>query len=128
MTYRRTNQGNTWHWRDDCSRWPTEAYYRSVLLPRSGYLCLECKCKDVEGTRPDPDGAPASGAAEAHGHELLSAAELERIRDEMRMSNDRTREELDRLEGLLILARERELHAIMAHRLLPAPSPVAHDR
>src|SRR6185436_19937300 len=106
VPYRRTNQGDTWHWREDCSRWPTEGYYRSELLPRSGYLCVECKCKDGDGTHADSSAAPASGTKEAHAHELLSAAELERIRDEMRMSNDRTREELERLEGLLILARE----------------------
>ena len=113
LTYRRTNQGNTWHWRSDCSRWPTADYYRSALLPRSGYLCVECQCKEAAGTQPAP----------AREHEGLSAAELERIRDAMRVSNDRTREELDRLEGLLMLARERELHFDIANRLLPSPAP-----
>jgi hypothetical protein len=77
-------------------------------MPYYGSLCCECKSKEEAGTCLDGGGLPRSTPLALAGFETLTAAELELVRDEMRKSNVRTREELERLEGLLILARQRE--------------------
>jgi hypothetical protein len=108
MALRRTKQSDAWHWCSSCSSWPTEDYETSPTRPYYGSLCCECKSKEEAGTCLDAEGRSRSTTLALAGFEALTAAELELVRDEMRKSNVRTREELERLEGLLILARQRE--------------------
>lgn len=55
----------------------------------------------------------------------ISAAELERMRDEIRLSFDHARAELDRIEGLLIAARAREAASNAGKGTAAAPAPPA---
>ena len=108
MTYRRTIDSDTWHWRIDCSGWPAGEHLVSPTTPYYGVLCLECKSKDSESSDRDESGSPRTGSLRPAEQASLSAHELEKIRDEMRRSGERVRGDLERLESLIILARARE--------------------
>ena len=45
MEYRKRKgkQYDTWHWREDCSQWPTSDYKVRGEKPTSGELCDECR-------------------------------------------------------------------------------------
>jgi hypothetical protein len=47
MLFRRTWESNTWHWRAQCSQWPSEHIDERAGLPRGGHLCKECEALDL---------------------------------------------------------------------------------
>lgn len=47
--YRRAQEGDTWHFCENCSHWPTEDYVEQRQAPRTGELCNECEAKRREG-------------------------------------------------------------------------------
>ena len=51
MAYRKRKGRDTWHWRPDCSNWPTSDYSQKPTKPSSGELCNECKAKDKRRRR-----------------------------------------------------------------------------
>jgi hypothetical protein len=96
VTFRRSVNGDTWHWCSDCSNWPTGDHDASPTPPQFGTLCSECESKEPESELRPPE------------QERLSTRELEKIRDDIHKSGERVRGELERLEALIILARSRE--------------------
>ena len=44
--YRKKNDSDTWHWRPDCSNWPTGEYTTRANKPTTGELCNQCLSKD----------------------------------------------------------------------------------
>lgn len=44
--YRKRETSDTWHWREDCSIWPTKDYTERKTKPKSGELCNQCAAKD----------------------------------------------------------------------------------
>jgi hypothetical protein len=51
-TYRKTPTGDTWHFTQSCSRWPSGDYLELDLLPSVGDLCIECRTiKGNQGNR-----------------------------------------------------------------------------
>jgi len=42
-TYRKIPSADTWHFTQDCSRWPTGDYVELELPPIVGELCNECR-------------------------------------------------------------------------------------
>jgi len=50
IEYRKRKWSDTWHWCQDCSKWPTDDYDRQCLplgqRPSNGELCEECKAKE----------------------------------------------------------------------------------
>jgi uncharacterized protein (DUF433 family) len=47
--FRRKNAGDTWHWCENCSTWPTSDYEEKTSKPTIGEFCNECKLKDKAG-------------------------------------------------------------------------------
>src|SRR6266513_1064682 len=43
--YRRTRDGDTWHFCSNCSNWPTTDFVEQRLPPSTGEMCNECTCK-----------------------------------------------------------------------------------
>ena len=50
--YRRTQDGDTWHFCENCSHWPTEHYLEQRQAPRTGELCDDAKLSGVKGNLP----------------------------------------------------------------------------
>jgi DNA-binding response OmpR family regulator len=46
-SYRRTDGYQTWHFRPDCSNWPTDNYEEQNTEHPPGPLCNECKSKEA---------------------------------------------------------------------------------
>jgi hypothetical protein len=47
--YRRRSNRVTWHWCQNCSKWPTTDYEERDRKPGRGELCNQCRAKDREG-------------------------------------------------------------------------------
>jgi hypothetical protein len=43
--YRKTGDGDTWHFNPDCSQWPLAGYVELEILPSVGEFCNECKAR-----------------------------------------------------------------------------------
>lgn len=43
--YRRRRSSDTWHWKPNCSNYPTKNSLSKGTKPKSGELCNECKAK-----------------------------------------------------------------------------------
>jgi hypothetical protein len=61
---RRADSDDAWHWRPECTSYPTEqplvAMYVRAGRPRSGMLCPEClRLEEEAGGRLDVDGQAA---------------------------------------------------------------------
>jgi len=41
--FRKTRDGGTWHFSDQCSHWPSEDFIQLEALPIVGELCNECQ-------------------------------------------------------------------------------------
>jgi len=48
-TYRKTPNGDTWHFAQSCSRWPGGDFLELDLPPIVGEICNECRAKKGEG-------------------------------------------------------------------------------
>ena len=42
VTYRRAHGSNTWHFREDCTRWPAADFDEEAHTPSTGVCCTEC--------------------------------------------------------------------------------------
>ena len=45
-SFRKSLDGDTWHFAHDCSQWPTDRYVVLELPPDVGALCSECTAKE----------------------------------------------------------------------------------
>jgi hypothetical protein len=43
--YRKTKDGETWHFHPDCAHWPSDEYIELEAPPRLGQFCNECTAK-----------------------------------------------------------------------------------
>ena len=50
-TFRKSVEGDTWHFARDCSRWPTDEYVVLELPPNLGMICNECAAKEPKKNR-----------------------------------------------------------------------------
>src|SRR5258706_15300460 len=48
--YRKPAGGDTWHFIEKCSKWPTQNFVELEMPPQIGELCNECKCKAEKQT------------------------------------------------------------------------------
>jgi hypothetical protein len=48
--YRRTQDGDTWHFCENCSHWPTEDYLEQRQAPRTGGYATNAKLSGVKET------------------------------------------------------------------------------
>ncbi len=72
MTYRRRRDSETWHWRRNCSAWPTGDYEERLTRLSAGELCNECMTKELEQQLPeqiDETGSPDDSGAEGRTSE-----------------------------------------------------------
>jgi hypothetical protein len=46
--YRKTDDGDAWHFNPSCSQWPLAGYVELEILPSVGQFCNECKARHAE--------------------------------------------------------------------------------
>lgn len=47
-TYRKLQDGDTWHFNESCSKWPNSGYVELEFLPALAELCNECKAGELK--------------------------------------------------------------------------------
>ncbi len=48
--YRRKEEGDKWHWCENCQNWPTENFEEQYNRPDNGQLCQKCTENSNKGT------------------------------------------------------------------------------
>lgn len=49
IIYRKKESGSTWHWCENCSKWPKEKFESTYNKPDSDKMCKECNKKAERG-------------------------------------------------------------------------------
>ena len=79
MFFRRTWETPTWHWRTQCSSWPSEEEAEERAgLPRGGLLCKECEALDLRSALLRLEAEEAAAARQPTAAEVPPPAQARR--------------------------------------------------